>query len=135
MSDEGRRAPNEGPRRPDLPPEEREGAPEVGRPRARTPRNGEDPLPFRPLTIFLRILAIVALAELVASVVTEVFKLPEGISILDVIIVSAIGAPFVYLLVVRDVTLRFKAHSALAQTALKQELALKAYEEQLALKD
>ena len=106
-----------------------------GRPPTRATRNSEDPIPFRPLTIFVRILAIVAIAEVVESVLDAVFDFPTGFGIVDVVVISAISAPFVYFWVVRDVARRLTAHAALAQTALEQQLALKAYEDQLALKD
>jgi diguanylate cyclase (GGDEF)-like protein/PAS domain S-box-containing protein len=113
----------------------RAGTPEPGDPSVHAERAGGDPILFRPLTIFVRILAIVAIAEVVGSVLVSLFELPTGVSIVDVVVVSAISAPFLYLWVVRDVTRRLTAHAALAQTTLEQELALKAYEDQLALRD
>ena len=135
MSDGGWRALNDARRTRDSPPGVRAGTPEPGDPSVHAERAGGDPIPFRPLTIFVRILAIVAIAEVVGSVLVSLFELPTGVSIVDVVVVSAISAPFLYLWVVRDVTRRLTAHAALAQTTLEQELALKAYEDQLALRD
>ncbi|MBI3607071.1 MAG: MEKHLA domain-containing protein [Nitrospirae bacterium] len=135
MNDRGRRAFNDAFHTRDSPPGSVGGTPEPRDPSVHAERAGGDPIPFRPLTIFVRILAIVAIAEVVESVLDAVFDLPTGFGIVDVVVISAISSPFIYLWVVRDVMRRFTAHAALAQTALKQELALKAYEDQLALKE
>ena len=135
MSDGGRRALNDARRTRDSPPGSVGGAPEPGDPSAHAGRGRSSAIAFRPLTIFVRVLAVVAIAEVVGSVLVSLFELPTGVSIVNVVVVSAISAPFLYLWVVRDVTRRLTAHAALAQTALEQELALKAYEDQLALKD
>ena len=96
-----------------------------------------DALPFRPWRVFVRILAIIAGAEVVASFVASVFNRPTGVGeiLIDAAVISLIGAPLMYFWVARDVTRRLTAHASLARTALEQELALKAYEGQLALRE
>jgi diguanylate cyclase (GGDEF)-like protein/PAS domain S-box-containing protein len=94
-------------------------------------------LPFRPWRVFVRILAIIAGAEVVASFVASVFNRPTGVgeTLIGAAVIAIIGAPFIYLWVARDVTRRLTAHASLARTALEQELALKAYEGQLAFRE
>ena len=94
-------------------------------------------LPFRPWLVFVRILAIVAGAEVVALFVVSVFTRPTGVgeTLIAAAVISLIGAPLIYWWVARDVTRRLTAHASLARTALEQELALKAYEDQLALRE
>ncbi len=87
--------------------------------------------------MFVRILAVVAGAEVLVMFLLRFLDLPEsiGTAVLDALILSAISAPLLYLSVIRTVARRQSAQSALERTNLEQQLALKAYAEKLELKE
>lgn len=93
--------------------------------------------PFRPWRVFVRILALIAGAELVASFAARTFNHPTGVGgiLIDAAVIAVVGAPLIYFWVARDVMRRLTAPASPARTALEQELALRAYEGQLALRE
>ena len=89
------------------------------------------------LVLFLRILAIGAVAEVGESLIMSVLALPESVTehVVGVVLFGGVMAPLLYFRVVKNMVGRFAAHEGLAATVREQELTLKAHKEQLALKN
>lgn len=93
------------------------------------------------LVLFLRILAIGAIAEVAESFIMSWFALPEGVTehAVGVVLLGGVMAPLLYLWVVKDMVRRFavqqQEEEILAATAREQELTLQTYRAQLALQN
>ncbi|MEO5657869.1 MAG: EAL domain-containing protein, partial [Nitrospiria bacterium] len=90
--------------------------------------------------VLARLLAIMIAARLVESWVAPPLEAALGAhglaaTLLELLILCTISAPFISLWVVRESTRRVAAQARLEHTALEQRLALKNYQEQLALAD
>jgi diguanylate cyclase (GGDEF)-like protein/PAS domain S-box-containing protein len=94
------------------------------------------------LVLFLRILAIGAIAEVAESFIMSWLALPEGVTerVVGVVLLGGVMAPLLYFWVVKDMVRRFAAQQQqqqqqgiLTATVREQELTVQAYRTQLAL--
>ena len=89
------------------------------------------------LVLFLRILAIGAIAEVAESFIMSWLALPEGVAehVVSVGLLGGVMAPLLYFWVIKDTVGRFRVQERLAATAREQELTVQAYQARLALKN
>lgn len=86
--------------------------------------------------IFLRILAIIFVAEFLVMSFLWFINMPSGIPefVLDSVLLSVLSAPFLYFCVVRVVVRELHAEALHTQAAMEKELKAEAYAEKMAFK-
>jgi diguanylate cyclase (GGDEF)-like protein/PAS domain S-box-containing protein len=106
---------------------------------AKTHNQQPAPVKVRLLTLFLRVLAIGAVAEVAASLIMSAFAFADGVTkqVVATLVFGSAMAPLLYFWVVKDMGRRVAAQQQeqerLAATAREQALAARADQAQLAL--